>query len=237
MKGYNNIFEIIEKSNDEQLKKYFYDRPKYIISEWDTRSKLWNKITLSSVWTFNLLKWAFKCYFSKWKKFFRNWLKDSNGEPVTPINMTKEEKEYFGYDLNKIDFEKINNLNKYEIKFILDNLINTSRNAVILIDNMSVNINWLKFQKKEKRIRNPKLIQDKLLKNVYIKNNWNNYSTNIFENNTKYLNDKQKILKQDFQSWIIDELRKKSIEIPDIENLKTKEEMEVEITKNIYKFI
>jgi len=55
--------------------------------------------------------------------------------------MTKEEKEYFGYDLNKIDFEKINNLNKYEIKFILDNLINTSRNAVILIDNMSVNIN------------------------------------------------------------------------------------------------
>jgi len=237
MAEYNNIFEIIEKSNNNKLRQYFYDKPKNIISIWDSRSKNQDKVILKTLWTYNLLKDAFDKFFEHWKTFFKNWNKNSKWAPLPHTQMSQEDKQFYWYDLSKIDYEKINSLNKEELRFIIENLINVSRNTVRLVDNVSVNVHWLKFSKKNKKIRNAKIIQDKLLKNAYLKNNWNKLSPEEFKIQSQYLNERQKILKQDFQSWMIDELRLKNIDIPDIINLKTKEEMEVNLTKNIYKFI
>jgi len=53
--------------------------------------------------------------------------------------MSVEDKEFFGYNLNNIDYEKMESLNLDEFKFIVENLLNVSRESVIYLDNLHVN--------------------------------------------------------------------------------------------------
>lgn len=248
--NYNNIFEIIEKENQDLLKKYYYDKdPNYI---WFSRNKKVNeKATLKNLGTFNLLKNSIKIYLKYWKDFFWK-CKKLNWNLYIWKEMTIKDKEFFWYDLNKIDYDKLNSLNKDELKFIMDNLLNISRLAVTTIDNLQVNFSWLSFYKKNKQFRNKKLIEDRLLINTllkaYIKDveKWK-ITKNEYKEKYQFAREKQKILKESFQSWIIDEIRKESkirkelweseILIPDVTNITPKEEMEAKITKLFFKNI
>lgn len=235
MDGYNNIFEIIEKENDEKLKQYFVDRPQRLISGKDNRSTAQNKVILKSVWTYKLLKNSFDIFFKYGKEYFKWGRKDNKWKPLHWKNMTIEDKRFFWYDLSKIDYNKVNNLNIDELKFIMDNVVNVSRNSVRLIDNISVNMFSLKFSKKIKKIRNKKLVSDVILKSAFLKNISNKSTKDEYNDYVKLLEHKQKLLKDDFQAWIIDLLRKEWYEVPDITNIKPKEELEVNLIKNIYK--
>lgn len=237
MTKYNSIFEIITEENHKKLKKYFYDRPKNIISWNDNRSKNKNKVTLKSLWTFVLFKDSLNIFLKHWKKFFNNWNKGNGKELKHPEVMSTEDRNYFGYDLSKIDYDKINTLNIDEVRFITDNIVNVSRNSVMLVDNISVNMFSLKFSKKIKKIRNLRMIINNRLKSAYLKKVTNELTKEEYNDKVKYFNDKEKILKEDFQKWMIEVLRKKWFTIPNIDNNTPNEEMEVQLTKNIYKNI
>jgi hypothetical protein len=123
--------------------------------------------------------------------------------------MSTEDRNYFGYDLSKIDYDKINTLNIDEVRFITDNIVNVSRNSVMLVDNISVNMFSLKFSKKIKKIRNLRMIINNRLKSAYLKKVTNELTKEEYNDKVKYFNDKEKILKEDFQKWMIEVLRKK----------------------------
>ncbi len=242
---YNNIYELIEENTRAMLKKYYSDKPIHYIGFSKTKGNE-DKITLKYLWTYAIFKNSLKTILKHWREYFRNWRSKNGSKLSTWKEMSVEDKEFFGYNLNNIDYEKMESLNLDEFKFIVENLLNVSRESVIYLDNLHVNFGWLTFTKKIKKIRNKKLIENRLLINTLLKvynqdvEEWV-ITKNDYKEKYKEIREKQVLLKEWFQAWVVDKIREEqknrdeTIEIPDISDIKPNEEMDVNISKNIFK--
>jgi hypothetical protein len=167
-------------------------------------------------------------FFKNWKNFFKNWKNWYESQ----INLS--EKKFYWHNLNNIDIKKVWKLNKDELKFIIDNFIFASKDTTNNIENSIIKFSWLRITSKKKIIRNKKLVEDRILINNYIKNLSNKNKEEIKD---IYLNisEKQKILRDWFQAWIIDEYRKNKIFIPNFNEITPKKELDIKLVNNYLK--
>jgi len=233
-KVHKNILQAIDDSNEIVLKDFYHNKPEEFISFWNKKFKKDKKIIKTS-WTFFLLKDTLKTYLDYGKEFFKNGRQDWNWINLPWKIMTKEDKDFFGYDLNNINYHTIKNLNIDELNFIINNFLISSKSALHLIDNVTLNLWSIKVEEKTKIIRNKKLVIDRLLINTYLEYISKNLDEKEYQDEYKNILERQKILKWDFQPWIIDKLREHKLHIPDITNITPNKEMEILISKNIFK--
>lgn len=201
---------------------------------WSAKKNIdeWLKLKIPVQESFKIFKNWIQLFKQEGKNLYKWSRKDTEWKVIPPRLLSEDEKKYFGYDLNSIDLNKVSSITREELGFIFDIMCFTWNSIIKNDERLSLNIWWINFKKKHKIVRNKNIwYESKLIKELSDNMGWDK------TNNTRALRRKQKTLKTEFKKWIINEMRSKWLHIPEMSSWESNKEMDIEITKTIFKNI
>lgn len=191
------------------------------------KKKDWEDIKVLKSNTFlNLILDNLKVWKKFWEKYFNQELNYNWKIIKRSPKISKQEKEDFGnFNITQINIDKLINLSPEEIKFILYNILITSKDLIENHDIHRINLDLFNIKNKEKKFKNPNFLRNLQLKSSL---KW------IYSH--KELLEMEKKLWNSFANWCIEEIVKNWCQLPEIRE-KPKSEIEINISKTELKYL